>query len=341
MACMTTESGANIVRALELNSWTRLQCFGWKKKRDLSKVQTELKLPLQTLITESPTRWGSRLNMIERMLDQVKAISQVLKADKKTRHLVPSWQEIDVLEPVKKALSPLKDFTDALSGEDYVSVSYVKSVLHLLKVSILHLDDDDTELTKTKKTIFDYLTAKYQDPTTDDLLDMASLVDPRFKTQYVDSDKTEGLQARAVAELESLLTVQAQHPAASAQPRPSTSTSQSTEAEQAPPKKAKKTLASFLKTSGAAAAATSASPSLKEAIEGELKAYLSTPNADSEMDPLEWWKVHEGSFPRVSQLAKKYLCIPATSAPSERVFSTGGNIVTCQYCHNSKARQSR
>ncbi|KAJ8333502.1 hypothetical protein SKAU_G00415100 [Synaphobranchus kaupii] len=363
MACMTTDSGANMVRALELNSWTRLQCFGhrlhlaieksardprvdratslckkvvstfsfsWKKKRDLSKAQTELKLPLQKLITESPTQWGSRLNMIERVLDQEKAISQVLKADKKTRHLVPSWQEIDVIESVKKALSPLKDFTDALSGEDYVSVSYVKPVLHLLKVSILHLDDEDTELTKTMKTtILDYLTAKYQDPTTDDLLDMASLVDPRFKTQYVDRDKTEGLQARAVSELESLLTVQAQHPAASAQPRPSTSTSQSTEAEQ-PPQKAKKTLASFLKTSGAAAAATSASPSLKEAIEGELKAYLSTPNADSEMDPLEWWKVHEGSFPRVGQLAKKYLCIAATSAPSERVFSTGGNIVTCQ-----------
>lgn len=48
------------------------------------------------------------------------------------------------------------------------------------------------------------------------------------------------------------------------------------------------------------------------------------------MDPLEWWKIHEGNFLRVSQLARKYLCIPATSAPSERVFSTGGNIVTCQ-----------
>ncbi|KAJ8358655.1 hypothetical protein SKAU_G00151800 [Synaphobranchus kaupii] len=125
----------------------------------------KLSFPKQKLITESPTRWGSRLNMIERILDQEKAISQVLKADKKTRHLVPSWQEIDVLESVKKALSPLKDFTDALSGEDYVSLSYVKSALHLLKVSILHLDDDDTELTKTMKpTIFDYLTAKYQCP---------------------------------------------------------------------------------------------------------------------------------------------------------------------------------
>ncbi|KAI7809954.1 putative zinc finger BED domain-containing protein 1-like, partial [Triplophysa rosa] len=261
---------------------------------------------------------------IERVLDQEKAISQVLKADKKTRHLVPSWQDVDVMESVKKALSPLKDFTDALSGEDYVSISYVKPVLHLLKVNILSLNDEDTELTKTMKTsILAYLTDKYQDPTTDDLLDMASLVDPRFKTQYIDKDKIEGI------------TNQSFYPTSDQQPTSSTSTStsQSPDEGQTPPKKAKRSLASFLKASGvvsASAATTSASSSLKEAIEGELKGYLSTPNAESEVDPLGWWKVHEANFPRVSQLARKYLCIPATSAPSERAFSTGGIIVTCQ-----------
>ncbi|XP_067313700.1 E3 SUMO-protein ligase ZBED1-like [Pseudorasbora parva] len=368
MTCMTTDSGANMVKALELNSWTRLQCFGhrlhlaieksakdprveratsvckkvvstfsfsWKKKRELSNAQAELKLPQQKLITESPTRWGSRLSMIERVLDQEKAISQVLKADKKVRHLVPSWQDVDVMESVKKALSPLRDFTDALSGEDYVSVSYVKPVLHMLKVNILSLNDEDTELTKTMKTtILNYLTDKYQDPTTDDLLDMALLFDPRFKTQFIAKDKVEGIQTRAVAELESLVTIHMQSPKSDQQPTSSTSasTSQILDEDQTPPKKAKKSLSSFLKAFGVASASatTSVSTSVKEAIEGELKGYLSTPNAESEVDPLEWWKVHEANFPRISQLARKYLCIPATSAPSERAFSTGGNIVTCQ-----------
>lgn len=42
--------------------------------------------------------------------------------------------------------------------------------------------NDNSEPTKMKKTVLDFLTEKYQDPKTDALLDMASLVEARFKT---------------------------------------------------------------------------------------------------------------------------------------------------------------
>ncbi len=53
------------------------------------------------------------------------------------------------------------------------------------------------------------------------------------------------------------------------------------------------------------------------------------PEVDSDVNPLDWWKTQEIHFPRLGKLAKKYLCVPASSSPSERAFSTGGNIVTC------------
>ena len=44
-------------------------------------------------------------------------------------------------------------------------------------------------------------------------------------------------------------------------------------------------------------------------------------------NPLTWWKQNEKHFPALSHMAKKYLCVPATSVPTERAFSTVGYIV--------------
>ena len=50
-------------------------------------------------------------------------------------------------------------------------------------------------------------------------------------------------------------------------------------------------------------------------------------------DPLTWWRENEAKFYGLKMLARKYLAIPATSAPSERVFSLAGNI--CSRRHAS------
>ena len=42
----------------------------------------------------------------------------------------------------------------------------------------------------------------------------------------------------------------------------------------------------------------------------------------SSLDPLEWCKMHNTQFTTIAKLARKYLAIPAPSAPSESgVFS--------------------
>ena len=46
------------------------------------------------------------------MLEQEKAIRQVLSGYRKTSHLIPTWQDMEVLESVQAAIGPLADFTD-------------------------------------------------------------------------------------------------------------------------------------------------------------------------------------------------------------------------------------
>ena len=61
--------------------------------------------------------------------------------DRKTAHLVPTWQDLEVLESINKALAPLADFTDILSGEKYVTFS---ALVPLLKHDILCEDEEDS-----------------------------------------------------------------------------------------------------------------------------------------------------------------------------------------------------
>ncbi|XP_077361925.1 E3 SUMO-protein ligase ZBED1-like isoform X2 [Festucalex cinctus] len=341
LVAITTDNGENVTKAVELNRWSRLQCFGHrlhlaiekglsderiteaisvckkivstfssssKKRKDLTIVQNYLGLPNHVLTVETPSRWGSRQVMIQRVLEQERAISHVLRDDNKCRHLVPSEQDLDVLEAVNKALSPLQDFTDALSGEQYVSVSYLKPVLKLFNESILAEDDDDPQLTKdVKRNILADLNEKYSDPVSDDMLDMASLLDPRFRTKYIDREKVERFMARAVEEIASL--TKAQQDPLPVAPEP----------ESDPKPKRRKTLASFFKSQGGAVTE-------EESIRKELTVYLQTAEVDSDVDPFDWWKCQQANFPRVAKLARQYLCIPATSAPSERAFSTDGNM---------------
>jgi len=44
-------------------------------------------------------------------------------------------------------------------------------------------------------------------------------------------------------------------------------------------------------------------------------------------DPLNWWRENEARFYGLKRLARKYLAIPATPAPSERVSSLAGKTV--------------
>ena len=62
----------------------------------------------------------------------------------------------------------------------------------------------------------------------------------------------------------------------------------------------------------------------------EIRDYFATPHIPTMDNPLKWWSLNEDQFPRLAKLARQYLAVPATSTPSERVFSLAGNTITRQ-----------
>ncbi len=96
-----------------------------------------------------------------------------------------------------------------------------------------------------------------------------------------------------------------------------------------PPAKRKKKLGTIFKEQEEADHEPSlASLSPEHKCKNEIEKYLGIPILDFEDDPLLWWNGSFQSFPILSAQARKYLCICATSSPSERVFSCSGKIIS-------------
>ena len=62
--------------------------------------------------------------------------------------------------------------------------------------------------------------------------------------------------------------------------------------------------------------------------EDEIEQFLKQTQLDPDADTLVWWRANHKRFPTIVKLARRFLSIPATSVPSERIFSTAGLIIT-------------
>jgi len=62
--------------------------------------------------------------------------------------------------------------------------------------------------------------------------------------------------------------------------------------------------------------------------QNEIEQYRLEPAVPYRTNPLSYWRERKHLYPNIAMLARLYLAIPATSAASERVFSSAGNIIT-------------
>ncbi len=45
-------------------------------------------------------------------------------------------------------------------------------------------------------------------------------------------------------------------------------------------------------------------------------------------NPLEWWRSNKTKYLKMSEMAFKYLCIAASSTPSECMFPASGHLIS-------------
>ena len=100
-----------------------------------------------------------------------------------------------------------------------------------------------------------------------------------------------------------------------------------TEPEPSEPSSKKRKLAKFFEdVIGPSEQSHSLSP--EDIAENEIRKYeAEDPLSLENQEPLKWWKAREHQLKYLSCVVKQVFCITASSVPSERLFSSAGNLV--------------
>ena len=290
----------------------------------LKEKQRAMNIPEHKLIQDVNTRWNSSFFMLERLLEQRWAIYGVLHDDRISK---PDYKRLDLKEEQWElisdlivALRPLQVATTALCNENNVSISSIYPIVNGLLKKHLVISSDDNHAVKVFKEIVSTHLRKRFNPDSVNIAEepaaLATALDPRYHQIKFFSDEQRSFTHRKLCELASDVQSQKENEAGQL------------EVEEPHCKKARKdttdaTAIEFLleESSGEV---KSISP------QDEVDIFLKEPPVTPNTNPLHWWKQNSHRFPYLSEVAKRVLCIPATSVPSERIFSKSGLVVNKQ-----------
>ena len=286
--------------------------------------QGQLGIASHCLIQDVTTRWNSTFFMFERLVEQRVAIYAVLhdatvtKAEHKNLDLKEDQWEL--LSQMVTVLKPLQMATTVFSLEQNASCSIIYPVINgLLFNHLVGAEGDLPAVQRFKRTVALELERRFapsSDVTAKSLPVLCAAVDPRYAhLRFLSPEQREITREELIGRLEALEIEE----------------SDSTDCTEADGPPSKKRMSPEKDSAISAMQFLLGTLSEKESIDtssDEVEHFQKEHALDPDSNALEWWKKNAERLPTLSRLARQLLCIPATSVPSERIFSISGNIVT-------------
>lgn len=274
--------------------------------------QQQLNLPEHKLIQAVKTRWNSVYFMLQRLMEQREAVTAVLGDRNFTSRQHTILYEMTVLEwetisEITGILHPFQVSTTLLSSETTPTLSIIHPLIKSLLNNFLTGDNSENSglIRQIKTTLETELKRRFKvnNPVAG-VEDICTFLDPRYKNQ----ERVAGIIAKVKRHLQDVINVENE-----------TCTVQQLKTRN-PEEGAKATALSILFPEDSQVGCSMS----------ELDNYAQEQAIKKYNCPLTWWQTHQDTYPKLSLLARKYLSIPATSTPSERIFSTAGNIVSAK-----------
>lgn len=297
----------------------------------LEKVQSQMQLKKHKLIQDVVTRWNSTYLMIERLLEQKEAIVQVVKdtlphANAPVPTYLPSDGEWETIERLVPILVPFYDATVWLSGSSYVTISAVGPTVCELKKVLKVQGQDPAEIRRLKEAVQSKLKKYFDKESEESFLDECTYLDPRFRDFPHKLESKRGVEDKLMEELARIISDDmSANPTMQQGVTESVSSVGMSTTER--PTGLSRLLSTIMSPSDAPVQ-QDPETSHQDIARREVARYNALPVPSINVCPLEWWKMHHSSFKYMCQLANKYLCVVATSVPSECLFSIAGKIVS-------------
>ncbi|XDV26060.1 hypothetical protein PO909_029858 [Leuciscus waleckii] len=304
---------------------TSHSCGCQESRGTLKEKQTQQNVVEHKLIQDVATRWNSTCEMLNRLVEQRWPVTAVLsdpsitkKGDRTLDLTADQWK---LAQGTAEVLGPLITLTELLSQEANLSFSATVPMLFNLKKRHLSPEEDDSPaIREMKKTLVTEIESRWQllrlEPGRFYLI--SSTLDQRFKhLKFLENEKKDLVYIEVVRLAEHL------HQQQTVPEMEELSASHGEEETDAPPPKKKKQqeismLMQFDDDEEEEEHGDSAKKEMEEYLKDTTKVQLG---------PLAWWKQNGDRYPELAFAAKHLLCVPATSTPSERIFSKAGYVV--------------
>ena len=251
------------------------------------------------------TRWNSQLTMVRSLLQISETKLQLLDCPQLNRY------QRNILQELCDILTPFETATNLLQGQNSVTSSLVVPSVRGLQTQLQQMATKyHCKLMTTLLSSFKHHMAVYAEK---EIFILATVLDPRFKLKWASASDLEKLTTNLITHASVTAATHAAH------------------SPECPPTKKTCVEADFLDLF-MEPQPTQPTPT---SVQLEVQDYLHQPVLDRSKDPLAFWSTHDSKYPHLASLTARYLAVPASSAPVERLFSIGGKIFRPERCRLS------
>lgn len=281
-------------------------------ERALHAAQSRRDMPQRNLLMDIDIRWNYTLFMLQSLVNSKEAVNDAL-INLKSAPAVLTQEEWSIITDLTNFLTPLEEASREFEAEKHVTASLALPILHSL---FSEFPETSSAAFETPCQIFKHkmataLRERFSQVLSDELYQVATLLDPRYKAMLL---KDKGFDEASALLLKFVKAFGSEKGGCSAVPAASSS--------QEPPSKKSRLWQKFDEKFPEQSRPKTDTP------DEEINTYLLEAGQRRADDVLAYWNLKQSSFGSLSQLARKVLGVPLSSAPSERDFSVASNIIT-------------